>query len=204
MRFLMALFFGSRSATNSGADGTCHAADATIADAAPRALELPTRRDDVEEWEAPIARKMPARAHVDALVAMFQHEGRTGLVPHWDLTSLYPECAWMHGFEQLTERQLQLALGKVLAKERHDVLDDDGNSVRTICYVIPAPAWANPPQTQSAAAGNVVPMRTKARRQAKASLSAERGQRNEARRTQSAGRKARYRADIAEAVACNQ
>ena len=165
-------------------------------------LRLPKRRDDVEDWEPPIPAHVPHREQAQALVALFQSEGRFGAVPHWDLEASYAECAWVNGYIQITKLQLARALSTICTKVRLDVLSDEGEVIRAAHYVIPEPYKATADSPKSAPAGNVVPMRTKARRQAKASLRAERGQRNEARRTQSAGRKARYRADIAEAVAC--
>ena len=124
-------------------------------------LVLPQRRDDVEDWVPPPRRKAPAKAQAEALVALFQSEGRAGPIPHWELTANYPECAWVQGFVQLSERQLLHALSQVCAKVRRPVDIGDGTMLRVICYVIPEPAWSQAGDRRGEPAGNVVAMAPK-------------------------------------------
>src|SRR3990167_1175906 len=97
--------------------GSCQGA-AMVGDTRPGSLTLPRRLDSVEDWVPPPVRSVPAKTHAEALVAAFQAEGRTGSVPHWQLTSRYPELCWLHGFKQMSERHILQALGQVCAKVR--------------------------------------------------------------------------------------
>jgi hypothetical protein len=200
MRFLSAIFFGpKRDAAVDAADGNGAVNDGEDARAHGR-LKLPQRRHDVEDWEPPIPGHVPAREQAQALVALFQSEGRFGAIPHWEIEASYGECAWINGYIQVTKLQLCRALGAVCTKVRRDVLSEDGEVIRAAHYVIPEPYVAN-----------VVPIGNK--RPAAASKygssqprPSRTGTRNKAQhKSKSAGGKARFhRADIAEAVACQR
>lgn len=91
----------------------------------------------VAEWEPPPARDVPPRKHVEALMTLFQGEGRTGAVPHWEWIANYPETAWVNGFREIPQRTLLRHLGIVCAKTRQMVRHEDGKWARAICYVVP-------------------------------------------------------------------
>jgi hypothetical protein len=96
----------------------------------PRVVEM-------DDFEPPMARDVPPRKHVEALMTLFQIEGRTGAVPHWEWVSNYPETAWVNGFREIPERTLLRHLGIVCAKTRQMVRHEDGKWARAICYVVP-------------------------------------------------------------------
>lgn len=136
---LTALFWKPRSGTIQ--PGSCQGA-AMVTDTPPRSLALPRRLDSVEDWVPPPTRSVPAKTHAEALVAAFQAEGRTGSIPHWHLTSRYPELCWLHGFKQMSHRDILQALGQVCAKVRPMIDRGDGVVDKVTCYVIPEPTWA--------------------------------------------------------------
>jgi hypothetical protein len=70
-------------------------------------------------------------------MTLFQGEGRTGAVPHWEWLENYPETAWVNGFREIPERTLLRHLGIVCAKTRQMVRHEDGKWARAICYVVP-------------------------------------------------------------------
>lgn len=133
-------------------------AEATKSKVPTMDLVLPDRLAEVSEWSPPPRRQTPPVAQAEALVALFQAEGRTGDVPHWELTTNYPECAWVQGFVQLSERQLLHGLSQVCAKVRRNVDVNGATMVRVVCYVIPAPAWMSATDN---VATNVVPIGNK-------------------------------------------
>lgn len=134
----------------------------TVAPCRTTVVSVPRHRDDVEDWVPPQSRHAPPKSHAEALVTLFQAEGRTGSVPHWELTSAYPECAWVHGFYELSERELLKAMGQVCDKVRPMMDRGDGTVGKVVHYVIPAPAWADSDGTAS----NVVPIGNKKRKRA--------------------------------------
>jgi hypothetical protein len=91
----------------------------------------------VDEWTPPPARDEPPRKHIEALTALFQSEGKTGAVPHWEWVDNYAETAWVNGFRQLPERTLLRHLGLLCVKVRPLVQHDDGKWKRAVCYVVP-------------------------------------------------------------------
>jgi hypothetical protein len=95
------------------------------------------RAAPVLDWEPPPARDVAPRRHVEALMTLFQGEGRTGAVPHWEWLENYPETAWVNGFREIPERTLLRHLGIVCAKTRQMVRHEDGKWARAICYVVP-------------------------------------------------------------------
>lgn len=102
-----------------------------------RVLDLPKRRADIYDWTPPKARPAAHDKHVKVLVKLFQDSGVTGVIEHWRLTRAYPEAAWMAGYEQLSERQLLNAMGRVLERRRPVIDRGDGVMAKVTCYVIP-------------------------------------------------------------------
>lgn len=191
MRFLSRYFFGQKSPrpTPASVQG-----DGIVAPLAPQqppvALSLPPRRTDVEDWVPPIARSVAAEMHANALVAMFQQEGKTGPTPHWLIMRRYPEFCWERGFYELSEREILQAIGRICAKVRIDRMDrGDRVLARVTCYVIPAPTWV----VKQPAGGNVVAIGADRRFVWNAKVAAKK---TASRRTRG------HRADIGEAVAC--
>lgn len=166
-------------------------------------IVTPARVASVDDWVPPERRKAPAKTQAEALVSLFQAEGRTGAVPYWDLVATYPEVAWLHGFVQLSERTILQALGQVCAKVRRDMTMDGVTMPKVVCYVIPAPAWADKGEAQPANVVAIGPRRRK-RAQLGVQQGAHSGQRTFARLPKSGrqGKGGRHRADIGEAVAC--
>ena len=118
----------------------------------------PRRRDGVVDWTPPVARKVAASLHARALIGLLQTEGKTGPVPHWVLTGNYPEVCWMEGFEQLSDRLILEAVGKVCARVRVNNMDrGDGVKGKVSCYVIPGPRRGNVVMLPSGNNGEEIP-----------------------------------------------
>lgn len=200
MRLWLASLFGLKRDTVR--PGSSPAKD-RVSCGAPIALALPQRRDDVEAFIPPPPRHVAPELHANALVALFQGEGRTGPVPHWQLYRRYPELAWMRGFYELSQREILEALGHVCAKVRPKMDRGDGTVGKVVCYVIPAPDWAKavpdspePAPEKSAPTGIVVPIGNIGERKRQIH-----GKCNRSGTRKSAGKGQRHRADIVSAVA---
>jgi hypothetical protein len=133
---LFRYIFGTKAAK--ATDGTATTSMAPSMDAT-KAMVLPTWREDVAEWVPPPAVKTPAKRQAEALVALFQQEGRTGPRSHFELLASYPEVAWANGYMQLAEGKILRALGNLCDKVRRDVHVDGITWPRVIHYVIPVP-----------------------------------------------------------------
>ncbi len=188
--------------------GSCQGA-AMVGDTRPGSLTLPRRLDHVDEWTPPRARNVAASVQASALVALFQSEGRTGPVPHWELLASYPELCWMRGFVEVSERVIWRALGQICAKVRPRLDRGDGTVSRVVCYVIPVldvSTKTDKANLKSAPKGNVVPIGNMDGRkrpiQAKRARTGMRKQHIEpASKSDRFAKGARHRADIVSAVA---
>lgn len=89
------------------------------------ALHLPTHQQ-IEEWTPPEARVVPADIHVSSLLTMAYDSGLRGHVRSKEMTRLYHECCWMHGYIPLSDQQILCELGARVKKSRPKVQTPQG------------------------------------------------------------------------------
>ncbi|HXF89563.1 MAG TPA: hypothetical protein VNK48_14500 [Xanthobacteraceae bacterium] len=117
----------------------------------------------IRNWEDDTeARPGTDPEHVAAILDSFRHQNRTGWVQGWVILRLYPEICWAAGLAPLTNRQLLLALGKMLRKAKRRL--NGGRPVT--CYFVPAEpenvacVAERAPRRAAVARDNVLPLPT--------------------------------------------